>query len=134
MYSHTFATKFKQMCGSSHHDDALRPYSEQVAFMEFKEDRLQQNQNAVIPDADRGVPPESQCQDWSTFTRLVVVVASVDALTAMNDEDCALFWKVLHAPNLQHLVVWDDRIPARVTLIPLSFLHRELLLQCSRTS
>ena len=48
------------------------------------------------------------CVDWSVFEKLLVVVASAQALAEMNDADCTMFWRVLSAPRLQQLIVWND--------------------------
>ena len=97
MHGDTFEAKFQQLCGSA----PILPtqYNRTLELIH------------VLATPGKSVSNATSflnCQSWEEFPKLVAMVASVSALLSMNDNARRLFWRVLHAPQLQQLIVWND--------------------------
>ena len=100
MYGDTFTTKFKELCGSSAVAPELNKlYNRTLVLIEVR--------GRTGGTLDHVNNPHD-CQDWTQFPELKVMVASVSGLLSMTDDARRLFWNVLHAPQLQQLIVWND--------------------------
>ena len=100
------------------HQSVSHTYDSKLEVIEVKPSSKRSKLDGKRPKKDTGglyIPVAQQCKDWSTFQKLVVVVASAQALAEMKDADCRMFWRVLSAPKLQQLIVWNDVRAPKVT-------------------